>query len=420
MPCVAKAIPVRFRFSARFSPLRDYDACNACDSPIERRAQAEDRRPFLRPPPPSPGSVPIERRSSPCSAASSRRRAKYGRDASGSSVNGGIVIRPADARRAARDERAELVRRDAALALPHPRKVHLDEDLGLRRRVALELGEHGVGRDRVDQAHQRQDALDLAALQVADEVPGEAIAPALALRLQVLQPVLADQRRPRPRPGRPSRPRARTWSPRGSPPPGRRLERTRSRLRRTPDRGRRSGSAIAVRQTSPAWRPVTPLSRRWEKKSSALHFVQRSADSTSADTGAVEQAARHLGQIEHAPVGDAVAERSEGRQHLVADLVAAAPDPGTDRAAIASDRLHPAGHDPGRQAAPAAVDHRHTAWAAQRHRQAVGDEDERRQTGRRRRLAVHLAGSTLPGSAKPLGSGGSSRTGRRCRAPGAR
>src|SRR4051794_38379665 len=45
----------------------------------------------------------------------------------------------------------------------------------------------------MDQPYQRQDPLDLAALDVADEVPGEAIAPALLLLLEVLLAILTDE-----------------------------------------------------------------------------------------------------------------------------------------------------------------------------------------------------------------------------------
>src|SRR5512143_2498125 len=59
--------------------------------------------------------------------------------------------------------------------------------------MATELLEDGVRGHGMNQADQRQDSLDLAALQVADEVPGEAVPPALPLLLEVLEPVLSDQ-----------------------------------------------------------------------------------------------------------------------------------------------------------------------------------------------------------------------------------
>ena len=91
----------------------------------------------------------------------------------------------------------EVLRRDAPLALL-AREAHLHEDRRLAGIVELgELLDGRVGRERVDQAHERHDLPHLAALQVADEVPFERIAPALALGLQVLQAVLADQGDPR-------------------------------------------------------------------------------------------------------------------------------------------------------------------------------------------------------------------------------
>ena len=73
-------------------------------------------------------------------------------------------------------------------------------------------------------------------------------------------------------------------------------------------RDRCPGSAQASIHARPAWRPVRPASRRWEKKSSGSQLVHRPLDSTGADARAVEQAARDLGQVEHAPGGDPVAE----------------------------------------------------------------------------------------------------------------
>ena len=131
--------------------------------------------------------------------------------------------------------------------------------------------------------------LDLAALEVADEVPGERVAPPLALRLEVLQAVLADERRPRPPRAPPSR-RAGTYlvAARIST-PGPARSRTRSRLARmTPASSPRISPGIAhpsPLQTSPAWRPVRPPSRRCEKNSSGLQLVQSSRLVDRADPG---------------------------------------------------------------------------------------------------------------------------------------
>src|SRR5215213_6458656 len=77
-----------------------------------------------------------------------------------------------DAHGRALDERAELGRGDAGLPLL-PRHVDLDEDLRLGRAVALELAQRGVRGDGVDELNVREDLLDLAALELADEVPSE-------------------------------------------------------------------------------------------------------------------------------------------------------------------------------------------------------------------------------------------------------
>src|SRR5690349_23920295 len=55
------------------------------------------------------------------------------------------------------------------------------------RRVVLELLEGRLGCDGVDQAYERRDLLDLAALECADEVPREVGAMLLVLRGQVLR-----------------------------------------------------------------------------------------------------------------------------------------------------------------------------------------------------------------------------------------
>ena len=115
------------------------------------------------------------------------------------------------------------------------------------------------------------------------------------------------------------------------------------------------------------------------------------------DPGLEQEPPRDLGQVEHAAVGDAVAEVGEGGEHLVADLVAAGTDPGADRGVGGADRLGALGEDPGGEPAPAAVQHRHSAGARESDRQAVGDEDERRQAGLGDDVAVDLGRSALPG-----------------------
>ena len=88
-------------------------------------------------------------------------------------------------------------------------------------------------------------------------------------------------------------------------------------------------------------RPVTPSSRRWEKKSSASQKVQRPGGLDRLDPGAGKQAPGDLGQVEHAAVGDPLAEVGEGLQHLRPDLVATGPDPGPIAAEVASTAAAP-------------------------------------------------------------------------------
>src|SRR6266576_3461736 len=68
----------------------------------------------------------------------------------------------------------------------------LDDDLGLGRAVLLELRQRGVGRDRVDELGEREDLLDLAALELPDEVPAE-LGMRGRLGLELLGAVLAEQ-----------------------------------------------------------------------------------------------------------------------------------------------------------------------------------------------------------------------------------
>ncbi len=55
--------------------------------------------------------------------------------------------------------------------------------------------------------------------------------------------------------------------------------------------------------------------------------------------------------------------------------------PGPIAAVGGGDRLGAGGDDPGGEAAPAAVQHRHAAGAGEGDREAVGGEDQRRQAG---------------------------------------
>ena len=103
-----------------------------------------------------------------------------------------------------------------------------------------------------------------------------------------------------------------------------------------------------------------------------------------------EQSARDLSQVEHSPGREALPERPEGLEDLVADLVAAGADARADSGGRRLDLLHPVLDDPGRHPAPAAMDHRHASRPRQRDREAVGDEDEGREPGPIGRVTVGL------------------------------
>ena len=284
--------------------------------------------------------VPIESRSSPCSAASSARRAKCGREASGSLGERRHRHQPADPHRAAGDELAELGHGSTPPLPSSPATLTSTRISVSGVAVALELLEHRLGGDRVDQPHQRHDPLHLAALHVADEVPGEAVAAALVLGLEVLEAVLADQLDP----GLGERVHLL-----GDDVLGRRedldlrpaalahpLEVARAR-----PRGRCRGSAQASIQTSPAWRPVRPASRRWEKNSSGLQLVQRPAASTASTPAAASSRRATSGRSSIRPSAIPSPSAANAVEHLVADLVAAGADPRPDRGRRRPDLLRP-------------------------------------------------------------------------------
>ena len=280
---------------------------------------------------------------------------------------------------------AEVLGRDAGLALLAG-DVDLDEDLRLGRRVALELAQRGVRRDRVDELGVRDDLLDLAALELADEVPAQ-LGVRGRLRLEVLGAVLARERDPG------------------------RGERADLLQRHVLDGGEDLGPfgelradplevladagdvepADQSRHTSPAWRPVTPWSRRWEKNSSASHIVHRPRV-VDAGAGGLEVAADDLREVEVA-LADAGVAAVEDRVHLLADLVAAA----------ARARADQRGH----RARAADVAQRGDALAAGRPPRCRASRRGSRPRRRRRRAAP--AGSRRRTRA---------RDGRRARSPG--
>ena len=135
-----------------------------------------------------------------------------------------------------------------------------------------------------------------------------------------------------------------------------------------------------LRHATPAWRPVTPPSRRWLKKSpGGAHIVHRPLRWSSSTAGGVQLPGGDRGEVERR------ARRAEAGAQVVADLVAARPgrraDRGGDGRLGAGQRAHGghrAGQDAAGQPGPAGVDQRDRARGDERDGQAV-----RRQRGGR-------------------------------------
>ena len=129
------------------------------------------------------------------SAAASRRRAKNGRDSSGSVANGGIVIRPQHTKPL---ELGQPLQERVQLTEPHPAlrrvigDVDLDEDSLRPLGAALDLLGGGIGLQGVDQLDAVDHVAGLPALQVTDEVPGERPAVERLLGQERVRLVLAD------------------------------------------------------------------------------------------------------------------------------------------------------------------------------------------------------------------------------------
>ena len=337
---------------------------------------------------------------------------------------------PRDRDRAARDEVAELGGSDPGLGLL-PRDVDLDEHLRLRRAVLPEPAQRRVGGDRVDELHVREDVLDLAALELADEVPAERAGVRLGLGDEVLRAVLAQQRHAR---------------------LGEHLELLE---RHVLDRGEQLGvadlradalgvlahargveAADQLRHTTPAWRPVTPPSARWEKNRSLRHIVHRPTSWTSATPASAELRGGDGLQGEVALPHAGAGHVREVLEHLLADLVAAAAragaDHGGDRAlgAELAQREHALLDDPARQRRAS-----RSAPRPRRRRRRAARAGSRRRTRARRRRAARSPGRPRrrPGARAlaarrrgararrgPGGRRGSARAGARPRRPGAR
>ena len=271
---------------------------------------------------------------------------------------------------------------DAALALLAG-DVDLDQHLGALVAVAAELLEDGIGGDRVDQPAARQQQLHLAALQVADEVPLEEVAPALLLGAQVLLAVLADQPRRPPRPGRPSPRAGRTWSRPGPRPPPRPPPRTRARLAAI-----LAGSSPLI---SPGHRSALPGARPGEPRLAAGDAAvapvgeeevplaggaePRRLDRSTPGPGRAAGARPPAGRACR-PEAIPAPERLERVEHLIAHLVAAGADARPDRRRLGPHRGGAAADDAGGEPAPAAMQDRRAARAREGDREAVGDVDE--------------------------------------------
>ena len=365
--------------------------------------------------------VPIESRSRPCSAASSARRAKCGREASGSWLKGGIVIRPETrtGQRSMKPPRSP----GATPPLPSsPATLTSTRTSVSGVAVAPELLEGRVGGDRVDQAADRQQLLDLAALEVADEVPGERVPPALVLRGQVLLAVLADQRHPGlgqdahllerhvlgrrqhldPLAGDLAHP----LEVGGDPRPGRCL---------------RSGPAPqpSLDPDEPGLAPGPAAVAAVGEEALPLAAVQSPAASTRSTPASASS--RRATSV-RSSIGPRRADR-RGRRRSRGPPRRPRSSRARSRARSRRRlrrRLDPAGDDPGRQPAPAAVEHRHPARAREGDREAVGGEDERGQAGLGGDLAVDLGqlGAGRGERARALRARGGPRA--RRRGPGAR
>ena len=129
----------------------------------------------------------------------------------------------------------------------------------------------------------------------------------------------------------------------------------------------------------PAWRPVTPCSRRCEKNSAARSRSCRDRDRAPSATPA--PAGGGARRSFRSAFGAAARCRPGARQRrmdLLADLVAAAPGAGSDRggqraaAHQLAQRPYPLADHAAGQSPPARVEHRDGAVAGERDRQAVG------------------------------------------------
>ena len=305
----------------------------------------------------------------------------------------------ADPDRAALDEGGQVVGRHSSLALLGG-DVDLDQDFGLRSAVLAELAQDRVGGDRVDEAAERQHLLQLAALQVADEVPLEGVTPALLLGDEILLAVLADQGDAGLGQCSHLLQRHVLAGDEDLDPVGRPLAHPRQvgphRVRIDAVDQLRHQASI---QTRPPWRPVRPASRRWEKNSPGSQLVQSPAASTrSTPASSNSRRATSAGRAcrpraTFRPIGRGAPGRRR-RRGLRGRLRNSRGHAGADRGGGGADRLGALGDDAGGKAAPTAVQHRHAAGAGEGDREAVGGEDQWRQAGLADHVAVDLGDLT--------------------------
>ena len=169
-----------------------------------------------------------------------------------------------------------------------------------------------------------RDVARLAGLEVADEVPAKRVARSAPASPRGPGAGSPPRRRRRPRPAPPCPRRRRTSWPR-------------RRVTVGPTSSRHPLEALAdPRQATSATipcRPVRPRSRRCEKKTSRVAGGAAPARSTRATPAAAKRALGRQREVEPSVRRTTSSPKrgAEGRRDLLADLVAARPDPGPDR-----------------------------------------------------------------------------------------
>ena len=194
-----------------------------------------------------------------------------GGSASGSSANGGMPISPVDADRRALEERRQLVRGDPGLA--RPRRATLTSTRISVSGGAWRSSWRSAESDATEWISSTSGTIwRTLRLWSWPMKCQRASGWAACLRLELLGAVLAEQREPRR--GERADVLGVDVLDRGRAGRRRRVARRRVARRRRSPRGSaralaRTRSGLYARHTTPAWRPVTPPSRRCEKKSVA-------------------------------------------------------------------------------------------------------------------------------------------------------